>query len=1101
MATIDIESIIPQQAKDDVTFVADGFDNILDKLKSVVKLYGEFKKLAEGKNGGSLAGLNVLNQESLKVQAELIVSIKQFNAEQRKQAQETQKLTQSRKESAANDRELKKELDAYTKSVKEGQKELQRLAKEHENLTKKKQHQAKAADLKQQLKDEAAAAKETSRIIKELGKEIGVLSQQTAAEQKEVEKLKNGYTRLNAAHLKALNAARQAGAEFGVESQQFKEAAENANILGAKLAEIDGKIIQGRQNLTTYSKQWNGLSYSLGMIVSEIPNAAQSAEVFFRSIGNNILPVYQSIQMVVQQNKEFIAQGKPVTSVWKQIGQAIFSINSALAVGVTLLVAYGDDIWKALTKAGKGIEEATDGTKIFTTETTVLSQIFQEAATSYSKTAAELDILKMRFQDTAATEKTKTEVVRTLNEKYEDTIGHLNGINEAEDFFIRRSDAYVQSLALRAQIEGAYNMIAENTNTVLRQQAKTVDENTTGWQKFSAFNKTFFSGAGLKAVGKNLADAFSGKWSNNFSQLYDSELNWQSILNNAGIDNAVTRSNSIIKDFILKTQKELTALNTEFGFGDGQKEPKGKQPLDMTNEKLEAEKRRLKALADMKKSELEDERDKQKAIADNADIDIRDRLNAYQLYTVARQQILKLSEDEELATIQLKLDKIAEIEGKADEKRTNEEKKLVVEKDALEAEKAAAVKKFAKESSDIVRDATQDQTKMYKGYTDDVIDYQIDALQSLAENVSTKQGGAVQAEYDKLGRGAINYKTFKENIRKINLQYDKLLVDESISYLQQILDEEELTAEQRKDIQKKLTDYKIKSNKLEQDSIEETAKNSEQRRKESLDAWLKAARDVMNTYAQISAYNTQKTINNINEEEKALDRKLDREIRNIELSTLSNEDKQTAIQDAEAATDGQRQRFEEERAQAQVRQAILEKSIAILQAVVNTYAAVAEALPNIPKSIAVGVAGAAAVAAIAAAPIPSYAHETPAGGHPDDGLAVVGDATVPEVVFTNGRAYLATTPTLVDLNKGDHVKHLDKVSANLMPNGLTPIQDNTGAYVLNAALRQGFADVSRSIIDGVSRQTNISYQLSDGEFRKVVIKGNHRTKYLNSHFK
>ena len=57
-------------------------------------------------------------------------------------------------------------------------------------------------------------------------------------------------------------------------------------------------------------------------------------------------------------------------------------------------------------------------------------------------------------------------------------------------------------------------------------------------------------------------------------------------------------------------------------------------------------------------------------------------------------------------------------------------------------------------------------------------------------------------------------------------------------------------------------------------------------------------------------------------------------------------------------------------------------------AIVNTARAVAEALPNIPLSIATGVAGAAQIAAIQSEPLPALAH---GGDILSSGRALVGE--------------------------------------------------------------------------------------------------------------
>jgi len=97
-----------------------------------------------------------------------------------------------------------------------------------------------------------------------------------------------------------------------------------------------------------------------------------------------------------------------------------------------------------------------------------------------------------------------------------------------------------------------------------------------------------------------------------------------------------------------------------------------------------------------------------------------------------------------------------------------------------------------------------------------------------------------------------------------------------------------------------------------------------------------------------------------------LDNERAKEIKKIEASLMSEEDKETAI-------NALNEKFDKKKASADKKQAQRAKDIALLEATVATATAVVKALPNIPLSIAVGVLGAAQIATIASTPIPAFA--------------------------------------------------------------------------------------------------------------------------------
>ena len=90
------------------------------------------------------------------------------------------------------------------------------------------------------------------------------------------------------------------------------------------------------------------------------------------------------------------------------------------------------------------------------------------------------------------------------------------------------------------------------------------------------------------------------------------------------------------------------------------------------------------------------------------------------------------------------------------------------------------------------------------------------------------------------------------------------------------------------------------------------------------------------------------------------------EINRINSLNISEESRAQMLIDLDKRIDDQKKR-------AQKQQAKRAKAVAVLDAIVNTAAAVVQSLPNIPLSIAVGALGAAQGATIASTPIPAFA--------------------------------------------------------------------------------------------------------------------------------
>lgn len=116
------------------------------------------------------------------------------------------------------------------------------------------------------------------------------------------------------------------------------------------------------------------------------------------------------------------------------------------------------------------------------------------------------------------------------------------------------------------------------------------------------------------------------------------------------------------------------------------------------------------------------------------------------------------------------------------------------------------------------------------------------------------------------------------------------------------------------------------------------------------------------------------------------------------------------------------------------KQAERDKSIAIFQAVINTAAAVAKALPNLVLAGIAAALGAAQIALIASRPIPKFAR-----GKKDsyEGLGLMGEAGA-ELMESNGNLYLATKPTTVWVGKRDKIYNPTETAAMFEKNNLNP---------------------------------------------------------------
>ena len=106
-----------------------------------------------------------------------------------------------------------------------------------------------------------------------------------------------------------------------------------------------------------YASSWNGLNVQTQQLIRELPSLTMSFNQFFLAISNNLPMFADELKRATDEFKRMKAEGQTAVPVWKQLLGSLFSWQSALVIGITLLSAYGDEIIDWVTSLFKGEEE------------------------------------------------------------------------------------------------------------------------------------------------------------------------------------------------------------------------------------------------------------------------------------------------------------------------------------------------------------------------------------------------------------------------------------------------------------------------------------------------------------------------------------------------------------------------------------------------------------------------------------------------------------------------------------------------------------------------------------------------------------------------
>ena len=154
-----------------------------------------------------------------------------------------------------------------------------------------------------------------------------------------------------------------------VEAEQMSYLEKRIKTLDTSLKAVDATTGKYSRNVGNYVKSgFNPLGNSINQLTREMPAFTYSVQTGFMALSNNIPIFTDAIGNAVIQNKELIAQGQPTTSVLKQVASALFSFQTLLGVGITLLTVYGKEIgeWiKGLGGANAVLDELNANQKEF----------------------------------------------------------------------------------------------------------------------------------------------------------------------------------------------------------------------------------------------------------------------------------------------------------------------------------------------------------------------------------------------------------------------------------------------------------------------------------------------------------------------------------------------------------------------------------------------------------------------------------------------------------------------------------------------------------------------------------------------------------------
>ncbi|GET46490.1 hypothetical protein [Capnocytophaga felis] len=237
---------------------------------------------------------------------------------------------------------------------------------------------------------------------------------------------------------------------------------------------------QQNDALTKSTHKFNSLGNSVNQITRELPAFTYSAQTGFMAIANNIPILTDAMAKLRAENEALKASGQKTTPVWKQLIGSLFSWNSLLSVGITLLTVYGDEIGEwliSLFKGGKALDEAK-------AKIGALNEALRD--NSVRKGVQDLLHLEQTLKLTKKGVFSKQEALNQYNDTLGQTVGKLKTYDELEAWMDKHKNRYIQMMLYKS---AANKILEKATDELLKKQdisQKTARESASFWDKVIA---------------------------------------------------------------------------------------------------------------------------------------------------------------------------------------------------------------------------------------------------------------------------------------------------------------------------------------------------------------------------------------------------------------------------------------------------------------------------------------------------------------------------------------------------------------------------------------------------------------------------------------
>lgn len=266
---------------------------------------------------------------------------------------------------------------------------------------------------------------------------------------------------------------------------------------------------------TKAKSTFNGLNMSIQQLARELPVLSMGPQMFFMAISNN-LPIFtDELARARKEYEAMIASGQKGVPVWRQVLSSLLSWQTALAVGITLTVAYGKEIGNWVTNLFRG-KKALDTARMATER---FQNTMLEGARNAQQEVVKLNLLYRAATDNARATDDRRDAVRKLKEEFS---GYFKNLSDEQIMLGQANDAYeelIRNIYNYAKAQAAFKSLVD-----IEQQGQFFD-NAADIEQFRRVYDKYLEAQKDVADKQKIYDAATWTQRGNASKVYK-DLSW-----------------------------------------------------------------------------------------------------------------------------------------------------------------------------------------------------------------------------------------------------------------------------------------------------------------------------------------------------------------------------------------------------------------------------------------------------------------------------------------------------------------------------------------------------------------------------------------------